>query len=374
MRLTKTLILVLYIGSGISLQAAGSWSPLKAAQYLEARQRWWESWPPAQLQHSGVCLSCHTSLAYMLARPALRRELTQGGQSDLEVRLLESIRNRVDSWHDIAPYYPDSAGPGKRLQSLGTESVLNALVLMTADDANGKMSAVTRTAFTDMWDLQQTTGSAKGSWPWLDFGNEPFEARESAFFGAGLAAAAASLAPRSYREEPDVRNHIEELCTYIRRKIGSEPLLNQLTALWASRLQGLLYPAQQNAITGAVEEMQRPDGGWSTASMCCNWQASAPRSLLKLWVFSDDSPLAGKSDGYATGLAVLALSHAGVPSSDVHLERARSWLVSNQDRANGSWPGYSLNSHAPSSPETGRFMTDAATAWAVLALTEAAPR
>lgn len=339
-----------------------TWNPKAAAAYLDRRAGWWMAWPAAARGDGTFCVSCHTAVPYILARPALRVVLGEQGPSENERRLLEDARKRVRLWKEETPFYTESSGAGKTLQSRGTESVLNSLLLMSTDAADGKMSDDARAAFDHMWALQEKRGDAKGAWPWLDFGNEPFEANDSQFYGASLAAVAVSKAPESYRVAPEIQGDLQLLADYVRREYARQPLVHQAVSLWAStKWPGLLAPAQQKAIIEAVLNDQQSDGGWT-------WRKSNLLSFAKLWSRSEDVSLARKSDGYATGLIVFVLTQAGVPPEDVHLQRGRSWLVSNQQRAEGLWPGYSLLKPLDPPSGTGRFMNDAATAYAVLAL------
>ena len=64
------------------------------------------------------------------------------------------------------------------------------------------------------------------------------------------------------------------------------------------------------------------------------------------------------------------LQQAGVATEQENVVRALDWLVHNQD-VDGRWPSASLNRERDPESERGRIMSDAATAVAVLALTEA---
>jgi hypothetical protein len=52
------------------------------------------------------------------------------------------------------------------------------------------------------------------------------------------------------------------------------------------------------------------------------------------------------------------------------VQRGLAWLERNQNAADGAWPSTSLTKRRDSSSNTGHFMRDAATAYAVLALSE----
>jgi squalene-hopene/tetraprenyl-beta-curcumene cyclase len=339
-----------------------SWDPKAAASYLDGREGWWMAWPRAARDHGTFCVSCHTAVPYALSRPMLRKALAEQGPSANERALLDSVTKRVRLWNEVAPFYSDAdRGEYKTVESRGTESVLNALILASNDAVNGQLSNDTLKAFENMWAEQQTSGDRKGAWMWLRFRNEPWEADDSGYFGATLAAVAVGTAPENYQAKAEIQGNLKILAEYLNRESAAQTPINRVDLLWAStKMRGLLNQKQQRAIIDEISAKQQSDGGWSLASL------SGP------WKRNDNTPQETKSDGYATGLITLVLQQAGIPRDDVRLARGRAWLISNQSRTDGLWPAYSLNKNEEHhiSPETARFMSDAATAYAVLALTD----
>jgi squalene-hopene/tetraprenyl-beta-curcumene cyclase len=310
-------------------------------------------------------------LPYALSRPALRVALAETGPSVNERTLIEDVTRRVRLWKDVGPYYSDQGYDHKTDESRGTESVLNALILASHDAPNGQLSEDTRAAFDHMWAMQLTTGENAGSWPWLQFDQEPWEANDSAYYGAALAAMAVGTAPGNYESTPEIQGDLRRLREYLNRESAAQSTINRVFLLWAStKLPGVLSPEQQKAIIHEVLSKQQADGGWRLASITWKWSGWSLKSVANMWIREDGTPMEGKSDGLATSLITLALQQAGVPADNPQLNHGLSWLMSNQNAAEGFWPASSVNKRRHISSDTGRFMSDAATAFAVLALTE----
>jgi len=327
-----------------------------AAGYLDARAEAWSIWPNAQRDRGTFCISCHTTLPYALARPALREPLGERQPSTAESKILGNLLTRAHNWREVEPFYPDQTrGVPKTSESRAIEAVMNAVVLSRRDARAGHLSDDTRTALDVMWSLQMKTGPNNGAWTWLNFNYEPWESPNSPYFGASLAALAVGSAPDGYAVSPEIQDRLKALRGYFDRQHASVSLLNQLMGLWASgAVRDLLTAAQQKATIDAALALRQADGGWSTSS-------------LGTYQRVDKTPNDTDSDGFATALVCLALQAAGV--DDPRIASGLDWLRRHQDPATGRWTASSLNKQRDPESEPAKFMSDAATAYAVLALT-----
>ena len=354
-----TAVLAAFLSLGIAGEAAAqtaAWNSQATGAYLENRIQWWMDWPQAARDHGTFCVSCHTAAPYAVARTAMR---AGGAPTAAEQRMLDNIIKRVRMWNEVAPFYPTKTeSDPKTVESRGTESVLNALILARNDALAGKLSADGRLALGNMWGEQLKSGDTAGAWPWLQFHNSPWEG-DSQFYGSALAAIAIGSAPDGYRDSPGIAEGRKLLTAYLSRGEPSQKLIDRVTVLWAAtKLPGLLPAERRNAIVEDALAKQRPDGGFSLSDFVGDWKRR------------DKTPLAAEGDGYATGLVAYALEQNGTARTDPHLSRALDWLKANQ-QPDGSWLAWSLNKQRDPTTDAAKFMGDAATAYAALALSTA---
>ena len=345
---------------------ANTWDPRTAARFLDSREVWWQKWPAAQMDRGTVCISCHTVVPYALVRPALRHELGENRISPAEQLMLFSVEKRVTDWSEVTPFYTDATdGPGKTEQSHATEAVLNAVILSSYDVARGHLSPLTRVAFGEAWALQEKTGADAGGFKWQDFHLAPWESPESGYQGAALMAVALGNAPDNYASEIGVRENLERLKKYLRLQYDAQPLMSKLYVLWASaRITGLLTDTERMKLVTEIADLQLSDGGWALTSLD---EQSRKHAYLDEWRRLTDT---GESDGCATGLVVQAMEVAGAEQHEKNLEHGLEWLQKHQS-SDGSWWATSLNAPRRDDSDVGRFMSDAATGYAVLALENA---
>jgi squalene-hopene/tetraprenyl-beta-curcumene cyclase len=347
-----------------------AWSPQAAAKYLDGRAGWWLSWSGAARGQATACLSCHTSMPFALARPALGEQLGETAAGAVEKKLIDGLEKRVENWDKIAakagadknpfvPFYP-----GKRKPSaLGTESVLNALILVNHDvrRAQGILRDSTKKALGHLWEQQQDNGA----WLWLHFGLNPWE-NDGAYYGASLAALAVGMAGKDYFDQPGVQPKVTALKKYLRTQLPDQPLHHRVVALWASsRLPDVFAAEDRTKLVEEIHNAQELDGGWSLAKLGKSRPAKA--GWQSHGVYPD-----GVSDGYATGLVVLALKGARVSADDAKLQQGITWLGAGQKQ--GTWPATYPNRKRDPQDDVGKFMRDAATSFAILGLTETVPR
>ena len=346
---------------GAANAPTASFNKQAAAHYLDDREVWWQAWPRAQKDHGTLCISCHTVVPYAMVRPELQRDLGESAIATPEKIMLASVEKRVANWSDMIPFYSDEkSGPGKTAESHSTEAVLNAVILASYDSASydaaqRQLRPITRTAFDNAWALQESTGPLAGAWKWQDFHLGPWESSESAYQGAALLMLEAVNLPASYAREPETRTHLDRLRDYLRRNYAAQPLVNQLYILWASAKDSkLLTRDERKALIASLHSQQQSDGGFRTASLDARDRV-------------DHTAQPTTSDGYATGLAVLALEAQRTPRHDPTLSRSLAWLAQHQ-QSDGAWTAASLNKQRDPASDPALFMTDAATAYAVLAL------
>jgi squalene-hopene/tetraprenyl-beta-curcumene cyclase len=318
------------------------WNAKSAAAYLDARAQWWQAWPRAARDHETFCVSCHTTLPYALSRAVLRNELRSASVNDAttsepERALLQNVAKRVELWNGVQPFYPDGGGLPRAHQSRATEAILNALILSTYNSPSADA------ALKNMWALQIKSGDDAGAFPWLNFHNEPWEADDSPYFGAALASIAAGN--RTGAE-------VELLRAYLRREFAHQTDINRAFALLGSAVAD----EQKKSAIAEILAKQLPDGGWSLASCIGTWKRR------------DNTAVPPTSDGYATALLTLALEKAGEPKTRVEIHKALDWLMRHQDKE-GFWPSSSPNLNRDPASDAARFMSDAATGYAILALT-----
>jgi squalene-hopene/tetraprenyl-beta-curcumene cyclase len=365
----KALLIVAAVAMLVTtVHVAEKWNPQAAAAYLDGRQQQWAEWPRAQ-SANGACVSCHTGMTYLIARPALRRVLGETEKTKHEAALLARLRTNV------------GAKPAAALRDV--EVIFAALFLAMDDAGKAALGADTEKAFEQLWTLQAREGDAAGTWKWYHADLDPWEMPESTYFGASLAALAVGQTPVAYRNRPDVQANIRRLTQYLTTAAATQPLHNRVALLWASSsLREVLSTTAREALLTEIFKAQASDGSWSMQSLG-PWQPhpNAPVSDLQAR-FKELGATAtfqeGRAGGiqqrhspnanYATAFTTFVLQQAGIRPSDPRLSRALDWLRDRQEVESGSWSGDSMNKQYPDGSMERSFMRDAATAFAASAL------
>jgi squalene-hopene/tetraprenyl-beta-curcumene cyclase len=144
---------------------------------------------------------------------------------------------------------------------------------------------------------------------------------------------------------------------YLRKTVERQRPFNQLLALWAlSRLAAFLSDQQRAAILGVTQRLRRP--------------GVVGRSPRRRPIARRRNDARFGKRRVRDGLVALGIQRAGKPAGDPQLSKALAWLRAHQNAA-GMWKASSLNKNRDPASDAGKFMTDAATACAALALVQA---
>ena len=301
---------------------AKAFSPAKAAEYLDGVGINWT--------RDRECITCHTNMPYLTARPLLK------GDAWKEVRTF--LEKDVEGW--------SSGGKPQ-----GDAYVVATAFALAFNDAQqtGKLHATTRAALDRMWDVQ----TEAGAWDWLKCDWPPLEHDD--YYGATLAALAVGSAPGGYARTEKAQAGIKKLKAYL-KKTPPPDLHHTAMLLWASTtLDGLMTADEQAKAVAALTAKQRADGGWSLPSLGTYKRRDKDRT--------PNDPAAA-SDGYGTGFVAFVLLRAGAKPKSAEVVGAVKWLKANQ-RESGRWFTRSLNN------DKAHYIANAGTAFCVLALSEA---
>jgi squalene-hopene/tetraprenyl-beta-curcumene cyclase len=322
-----------------------SHSPAAARAYLDRRAAGWLRAPAYAGQRFACAMTCHTTLWYAPARAAV----SDSGQDSATLMTLRAkLKARVDlpgAWSQQIGFF-GKPGSDTRAESLGSEAVLNSLALALMDPPS-KQRPLAERAMSRMWEAQRPDGA----WHWMQFDQEPWEAG-NVDWGATLAALAVGRTSASYQQRH--QEAIGRLRSYLERRLNdpakSMTLHDQLFLLWASKRLGWLTPSEQVRIGREVRALQQPGGAWSLRALLGNAQDRS-------------------EDGYATGLAALALCQIQPDRAEV--QKALAWLRRSQ-RRDGAWPSRAISADHSSMADL--HLRDGATSLAVMALAACEPR
>ncbi|MEZ5401854.1 MAG: hypothetical protein R2729_19425 [Bryobacteraceae bacterium] len=328
-------VFLLLVSQAVAL--AAGWDVNAAARYIDARQEQWAAWKPAQSKAGGQCISCHTTLVHSLARAAIRRGGRQAQPLTWEDGVLSGIEKRLRG------ELPKTAGGA-------VDVILSAFLSTQTTDGN-----LQREAFERMWAIQKRDGPGAGAWAWYSLKLDPWESGESAFFGATIAAIAVGRAPKQLRDDARFRGNLQALRAFLNETAPRQPLHNKLMLAWASaKLSGLMSRSELKALREAALKARAGDGAWSIQSL-------GPWEFLR-------AEAGDGANAYATAFAAFALRQTPGGCRDKRIEPSLDWLRKHQDAASGAWLAPTMTKAYPAGSMQESFMNDAATGFAVLAL------
>ncbi|QDT05658.1 hypothetical protein K227x_40600 [Rubripirellula lacrimiformis] len=303
---------------------AATFSAKRAAIYLDRSSLTW--------QKEKKCVTCHTNMPYMFARPALAGVQRDSGEVREFFEQYRTVRWKTKGPTENQGFWPIVVAAGLTFHDMQT---------------TGQLNPVTRDVLDLLWTVQRSDGGWK--WPHCDYA--PMEIDDH--YGVTLAALAVGVAPDGYAETDVAQAGLARLRGYLKNN-PPKSLHHRAMIAWCSkRIEGIATDDERARTLNELFAIQLADGGWSTAGFLTDW-----KGLQR----DDGEPLDTQtSDAYGTGLVIVISRELGVAANDPRLQKGIQWLLSNQ-RESGKWFTRSPVNDA------GNLISNTGTAFAILAL------
>jgi squalene-hopene/tetraprenyl-beta-curcumene cyclase len=299
----------------------GAESIRAAAKYLDDGALAWT--------RSRKCVACHTTGAYMLARPMLTKQL---GKPNEEVRA-----EFIATIQDKPP--PTKENEGITYYSQAERAVWRAAGLVQWDKhVTGKLSADTDRALRAM--LLQL--SSHGGFYMADPVEIPYETTDLELSQHAARAIVEAPGWLARLQDADLLQRVARLKAFLRNAKPRHCYDRVLRIGIASFMPEVVSRKDRAADIALLWAKQHEDGGWCTRDMAHtdDWSAHMTDIVIQLIEDLPDAACPG-SDPFMTALAICLLRESGVPAKDARIQRGIAWLKREQ-RVSGRWWMHSL--------------------------------
>ena len=315
-----------YKSDGIEVPAAtadepmvktfGPESILAAKKYLDDGAHYWV--------RERSCVACHSTGVYMAERPALTTLL---GKPSVEVHddFVKSVTDKIG---------PPEIRDGVKYWGASIQSVWRSSGLAAWDKhVSGTLSEHTDRSLRHTLQCLADEGFIKT----IDQVEIPYITTD--FELTVQAARAIANAPGWLSAVSDADNleRIARMKQYLSKHAPINDYEHAVKLQLASLMPELVSQEQREASIAMLWRQQLADGGWSTRRMSdiMHWHKKMDPKVVSM-IQSEPDAANPESDPYMTAFAIVLLREAGVPDTDIRIQKGIQWLKQNQ-RESGRW-------------------------------------